>query len=88
MEKELLRAKNKDKICLIFSDGEPTECSGGELRDKIKHMEKLGIKVIGIGINFESIKDYYTDYANGKNLKDMLDITANILQEYVLDKKD
>ena len=88
MEKELLRAKNKDKICLIFSDGEPTECTGGELRDQIKHMEKLGIKVIGIGINFESIKDYYTDYANGKNLKDMLDITANILQEYVLDKKD
>jgi hypothetical protein len=51
-------------------------------------MEKIGIKVIGIGINFESIKDYYNDYANGKTLKDMLDITANILQQYVLDKKD
>lgn len=88
MEKELLRTKNKDKICLIFSDGEPTECTDTELRDQIKHMEKIGIKVIGIGINFESIKDYYNDYANGKTLKDMLDITANILQQYVLDKKD
>ena len=88
MEQELMRTVNKDKICLIFSDGEPTECTSAELRDQVKHMERLGIKVIGIGINFESIKDYYNDYANGRALKEMLDIVSGILKQYVLDKKD
>ena len=88
MEKALDRVRNKDKICLIFSDGAPTECTGTDLRKQVRHMEKKGIKVIGIGINFESIAKYYTEYANGRNLKDMLDIVAKILEEYVLKKKD
>ena len=88
MEKALDRVKNKDKICLIFSDGSPTECTGTELRNQVKHMERKGIKVIGIGINFASIAKYYTDYANGRNLTDMLNIVAKILEEYVLKKKD
>ena len=80
--------RNKDKICLIFSDGAPTECTGSELREQVRSMEREGIHVIGIGINFNSIKDYYSDYANGKNLKEMLDIVVNILTRYVLEKKD
>lgn len=88
MEKALDRVRNKDKICLIFSDGAPTECTGTELKNQVKAMEKKGIKVIGIGINFESIAKYYTDYANGRNLTDMLNIVAKILEEYVLKKKN
>jgi nitric oxide reductase activation protein len=88
MEAALSRVQNKDKVCLIFSDGAPTECTGTELVDQVKHMERNGIKVIGIGINFESISKYYTEYANGRNLVDMLNIVAKILEEYVLKKKD
>lgn len=88
MEKAFDRVRNKDKICLIFSDGAPTECTGKELKDQVRHMERKGIKVIGIGINFSSIAKYYTDYANGRNLTDMLNIVAKILEEYVLKKKD
>lgn len=88
MEKALDRVRNRDKICLIFSDGAPTECTGTELKEQVRHMEKKGIKVIGIGINFASIAKYYTDYANGRNLTDMLNIVAKILEEYVLKKKD
>lgn len=88
MEKALLRTKNKDKICLIFSDGAPTECTETDLVQQVRHMEKHGIKVIGIGINFPSISKYYSNYANGKNLKEMLDIVAGILKEYVIAKKD
>jgi hypothetical protein len=51
-------------------------------------MEKAGIKVIGVGINLPSIADYYTDYANGKNLTDMLNIFSKILKEYVLQKAE
>ena len=86
MEKALNRVRNKDKICIIFSDGQPTECSDTELKDQVRHMEHNGIKVIGIG--FESIKYYYKDNANGRNLKEMLDIVSNILKEYVLKKED
>lgn len=88
MEKELSRVQNKDKICIMFSDGQPTECSGTELKEQVRHMEKNGIRVIGIGINYESIKEYYPHYANGKNLKQMLNIVADILKEYVLEKAE
>lgn len=88
MEKALLRTRNKDKICLIFSDGAPTECSGKDLVDQVRHMERNGIKVIGIGIGYPNISKYYSEYANGNNLKQMLDIVSNILKEYVLSKKE
>ena len=88
MEQALLRTKNKDKICLIFSDGQPTECTGAELRDQVAHMERNHIKVIGIGIDYPTIADYYPNNANGVDLKGMLDIVVEILKQYVLDKKD
>lgn len=88
MEDRLMRTGNRDKICLIFSDGEPTECSDAELVDQIHAMERHGIKVIGIGINFANITRFYTDNANGKSLKEMLDIVSDILKRYVLDKKE
>lgn len=86
MEQALLKTNNKDKVCLIFSDGEPTECSDSELKDQVKAMERKGIKVIGIGINLPEIANYYSDYANGKNLSEMVNIITKILKQYVLDK--
>ena len=88
MQKELNRVRNKDKICIIFSDGEPTHCSDTELKDQVSKMEQKGIRVIGIGINFNAIKQYYPHNANGKNLKDMVNIITDILKEYVLEKED
>lgn len=86
MEQALLKTNNKDKVCLIFSDGEPTECSEQELKEQVKSMERKGIKVIGIGINLPKIAEYYTDYANGKNLSEMIKIITDILRRYVLEK--
>lgn len=88
MEQQLLRTKQKDKICIIFSDGQPTECSKAELIDQVYKMESEGIRVIGVGINFESIKNYYPNNANGRNLKEMLDIVCNLLKQFVLEKED
>ena len=88
MEKAMERVHNRDKIVLMFSDGAPTECTGTDLIEQVKNMERKGIKVIGIGINFPNISKYYTDYANGRNLQDMLNIVSLILEEYVLKKKD
>ena len=88
MEKYISKVHNKDKIVIMFSDGQPTECTGTDLRNQVKHMEAKGIKVIGVGIGFPEIAEYYSDYANGNNLKQMLDIVSNILQRYVLEKEE
>lgn len=88
MEQLMKGVRNKDKIVMIFSDGQPTECTDKDLRDQVAHMEKNGIHVIGIGINFDSIKSYYPDNANGKDLKDMTKIIVSILKRYVLEKKE
>ena len=87
MERAMDRVQNKDKIVLIFSDGYPTACSGTDLIKQVSRMEQKGIKVIGIGIDFPSISKYYSEYANGRNLQDMLNIVTSILQEYILKKK-
>jgi hypothetical protein len=87
METLMKGIANKDKIVIIFSDGEPTECTENDLRNQVRHMEHNGIHVIGVGINFSSIKSYYPDNANGKNLTDMVNIVVSILKRYVLEKK-
>ncbi|WP_322154494.1 hypothetical protein [Paratractidigestivibacter sp.] len=88
MQTQLKTVPHKDKIVLIFSDGEPTECTDMELKQQIRDMEASGIHVIGIGIDFDSIKEYYGDYANGRNMTDMVRIITEILQRYVLEKGD
>lgn len=88
MQSVLKQVRNKDKIVIIFSDGQPTECTDTELVEQVKAMEKSGIHVIGVGINFESIKEYYPDNANGRNLKEMVNIVVSILKQYVLEKKE
>ncbi len=88
MESCMKHVKNKDKIVIIFSDGQPTECTDDELKQQVRHMEKNGIHVIGVGINFESIKEYYPDNANGRNLQEMTNIVVSILKRYVLEKKE
>ena len=88
MQTVMKKVRNKDKIVIIFSDGEPSECTDKDLTDQVKAMEKDGIHVIGVGIKFDSIKEYYPDNANGKNLKEMTDIVISILKRYVLEKKE
>lgn len=88
VEQQFKAVPHKDKICLIFSDGQPTECSDKDLRDQVQHMEKSGIHVIGIGINYDEIAEYYPDHANGKTLSEMIKIITDILGRYVLENKD
>lgn len=88
MEKYISKVRNKDKIVIMFSDGQPTECTDTDLKNQVRHMEARGIHVIGIGINYPEIARYYPDFANGNSLKEMLDIVSNILERYVLEKKE
>lgn len=88
MEHYIKRTRNKDKIVLIFSDGEPSQCDEADLVRQVRKMEAEGIHVIGLGIDFENIKHYYPDHANGRNLSEMVSILVSILKRYVLDKRD
>ena len=88
MQSVMKSVRNKDKIVIIFSDGQPTECTDLDLVEQVRAMEKSCIHVIGVGINFESIKEYYPDNANGKNLAEMVKIVVSILKRYVLEKKE
>lgn len=88
MEHYIKRTRNKDRIVLIFSDGEPSECDESDLVKQVRKMEAEGIHVIGLGIDFENIKHYYPDHANGRNLSEMVSILVSILKRYVLDKRD
>ena len=87
MEQYIKRVPNKDKIVLIFNDGEPSECEESDLKNQVRKMEQEGIHVIGLGIDFENIKLYYPDNANGRNMKEMTSILVSILKRYVLEKK-
>lgn len=86
VSKHLNNTRNRDKILLVFSDGEPTECSNKELKESIKNASK-NAKVIGIGIKMPNIRKYYDTYANGNNLSDLTDIVSNIIKDYVLEKE-
>lgn len=57
----------RGKQMIVLSDGCP--CAEGsaskqrkDLKDAVKEIEKMGIKVIGIGINDSSVRDYYTNH--------------------------
>jgi hypothetical protein len=86
MEQYIKRVRNKDKIVIIFSDGEPTECSESDLVAQVRKMEREGIHVIGLGVDFDNIKHYYPDHANGRNLAEMVNILVDVLKRYVLEK--
>jgi hypothetical protein len=49
-------------------------------------MEREGIHVIGLGVDFDNIKHYYPDHANGRNLAEMVNILVDVLKRYVLEK--
>jgi cobalamin biosynthesis protein CobT len=66
--KRLAVRREKRKILLVLSDGEPATgdsnrailCS--DLKNKIKAIGKSGIECIGIGIQTECVKNFYPDY--------------------------
>jgi len=69
--------KEKRKILLVLSDGEPSTGDGNrgilcsDLKNKVKLIEKSGIECIGIGIETDSVKHFYSDYIVLKNVKDL-----------------
>ena len=60
----LMQQPAERRVLLVFSDGQPATMPGYGVRDHLKRtvkdIESSGIDVVGIGIQSEAVKDYYS----------------------------
>lgn len=62
--RRLIARREAGKIMIVLSDGEPAAAGSRNDQDRhlkqtVKEIEKAGIKVVGIGIETNAVKDYY-----------------------------
>jgi len=75
--KRLSMQKQKRKILIVLSDGQPATGDTdfgllqADLRARIAEITKFGIEVIGIGIETDYVKEFYPDYVILKDAKDL-----------------
>jgi cobalamin biosynthesis protein CobT len=85
----LSRRKEKRKIILVMSDGQPS--AGGddpdaELRTVVKDLRNSGIDVYGIGMEDTSVTRYYGSNAKiVNNMSDISDVLLKTFQEDILE---
>jgi cobalamin biosynthesis protein CobT len=89
--KRLALRKEKRKIMLVFSDGQPAyggadhATLAGDLKRVIRMLPKAGIEPIGFGIQTEDVKLFYPDYVIVEDLKQLptkvMGKVAKILEE-------
>jgi cobalamin biosynthesis protein CobT len=75
--KRLSLQRQKRKILMVFSDGQPAtgDTPFGllqeDLRTRINEVSKFGIEIIGVGIETDYVKEFYPDYVILKDVKDL-----------------
>jgi cobalamin biosynthesis protein CobT len=75
--KRLSMQRQKRKILMVFSDGQPAtgdtsfQLLQADLRTRIGEITKFGIEVIGVGIETDYVKEFYPDYVILKEAKDL-----------------
>jgi cobaltochelatase CobT len=75
--KRLSLQKQKRKILMVFSDGQPATGDTpfgtlqSDLRARIKEISDFGIEVIGVGIETNYVKEFYPDYVILTDVKDL-----------------
>lgn len=56
----LLPRREKRKVMLVMSDGQPVgNNSGWHLRDTVKKLTKMGVETVGIGIQSNAVQQFY-----------------------------
>jgi len=75
--KRLSMQRQKRKILMVFSDGQPATGDTSfallqaDLRTRILEISKFGIEVIGVGIETDYVKEFYPDYVILKDAKEL-----------------
>lgn len=87
--KRLANRKEKRKILMVLSDGQPAAdgnnavlCS--DLKNRVKQIEASGIECIGIGIQTDSPKHFYKDFVLIENIEDLPKTTMKKLSQLIV----
>lgn len=86
----LLSRKEKGKIMIVLSDGYPAAYSTGggdlntHLKATVKKLERGGIKVVGIGINSTSVKEFYSRCAVIQNIDELPGVVMKELRALLI----
>ncbi len=78
---KMLEQKKGDKFLIVLSDGEPVACCGDSretLTQAVAKATKAGIKMYGIGIQSNAVKQFYPDHVVIKDPKELPDILRNL----------
>lgn len=84
-----LLAQDVDRrVMIVFSDGQPS-CSWlpglhEHLQDTVKRCESLGINMIGIGIQSDSVKEFYKNYSIVNNIEQLPAVLLGEVKQQLL----
>lgn len=86
--KRLMGRKEKGKIMMVLSDGQPAGWGGGDfrghLRKSVEEISKAGVKTIGIGVMTEAVKDFYPRNVIVNKIGDLPTVVTNELKAMLL----
>jgi cobaltochelatase CobT len=77
------------KFMIVLSDGRPA-CSGGttelyaHLKQATREIESAGIKLVGIGIKSEAVREFYRNYAIVNDIEELPRILMKEIQRFIL----
>jgi cobaltochelatase CobT len=61
--RRLMQRREHSKVMIVLSDGYPAAAGGGNLhahlKKTVKEIEKAGVRLVGIGIESEAVRDFY-----------------------------
>lgn len=81
--RRLMARREEGKILIVLSDGYPA-CSGNpsdqhaKLKDVVKEVTRAGVKVVGIGINSDAVRQFYP---KSIVLNDVKDLPTTVIKE-------
>jgi cobalamin biosynthesis protein CobT len=87
--RRLMQRRETGKIIMVLSDGAPC-CSGsghqqrGNLTKVVSQIESSGTKIVGIGIQSDSVKDYYKRNVVLENINDLPSTVVRQLKDLLL----
>ncbi|WLR91037.1 cobaltochelatase CobT-related protein [Shinella zoogloeoides] len=76
----LLKRREKRKVMLVLSDGQPSGAANaaGHLKQTVEKLEKLGIDLVGIGIMDAAVRRFYTNHIVLQRIEDL---PTQVMQE-------
>ena len=85
----LLKRKEKRKIMIVLSDGQPAghgrmDILCGHLRQVVRKISSAGIEVFGIGIDSHAVKDFYPKHVVITRVDELPTVVIGKMKEFLL----